>query len=103
MKAALEVTAKRQGHLRDPGVPVRAREAAEVGAPLCRLKADVFTTLGHPARQRVAAGMLTGSEPAAMEMLPLLRPDMGRSSAVPGVRPTACMDGLRRRGPAGRR
>jgi hypothetical protein len=71
-----------------------------VGAPLCLRKADVLTTLGHPARTR-GADMLTGSEPAAVGMLARVRPDMGHSSAVPGVRRAAYMDGAGRRGPAG--
>jgi hypothetical protein len=55
-----------------------------VSASPWQLKADVLTTLGHPARTQ-GADMLTGSEPAAAEMFPQVRPDMARSSAVPGV------------------
>ena len=61
-----------------------------------QLKADVLTTLGHPARTR-GPDMLTGSEPAAAEMFPQVRPDMARSSAVPGVTRVGHMDGVRRR------
>jgi hypothetical protein len=69
-----------------------------VSASPWQLKADVLTTLGHPARTRVLE-LLVGCEPAAAEMFPRVRPDMARSSAVPGVTRVGHMDGVRR-GPA---
>jgi DNA-binding transcriptional ArsR family regulator len=48
---------------------VRAREAANVSAPLYQLKAEFFKTLGHPARIRVLE-LLSQREHAVAEMLP---------------------------------
>jgi ArsR family transcriptional regulator len=47
----------------------RAKEAGGVSAPLYRLKADFFKTLGHPARIRVLE-LLSVREHAVAEMLP---------------------------------
>ena len=48
-----------------------------MSAPSYQLKADFCTTLGHLARTRVLE-LLAGCEPAVAEMLPQVRPDMGR-------------------------
>jgi ArsR family transcriptional regulator len=51
------------------GAQLRAKEAAEVSAPLYQLKADFFKTLGHPARIRILE-LLSQRDHAVAEMLP---------------------------------